>query len=135
MTTGMGVARGAKKAIASMRDEMVDFAAIQKMGVQTDRIWHEALDKITAEERTYMVRCRRQGEQFSRPPRVRVDTIHASKGGQADRVILLTDMAQRTHAESLERPDDEARVWYVGCTRAREELTIVAPRSRLSYDL
>jgi superfamily I DNA/RNA helicase len=37
----------------------------------------------------------------------------------------MKEMAGRTWREMGENPEDEARTWYVGVTRAREKLTIV----------
>ena len=66
-----------------------------------------------------------RGESPRKRPRIRLSTIHGSKGGEADHVILSTEIAQRTWREMDAQPEDEARVWYVGVTRARERLTIV----------
>lgn len=82
-----------------------------------------------------MIRCRRNGERFSHPPRVRVGTIHDSKGSERERVVLLTDMAPRTHAEFRGDPDSEHRVFYVAATRAKEELVVLRPRTNLSYEV
>jgi ATP-dependent DNA helicase UvrD/PcrA len=100
-------------------------------------IWHQALTLIPAEERQYMIRMRRQGERFSQPARVRIGTIHDSKGGERSRVVLLTDMAPRTHGEMVRGrdPDSEHRVFYVGATRAIDELVVVRPRTSLNYNV
>jgi DNA helicase-2/ATP-dependent DNA helicase PcrA len=58
-------------------------------------------------------------------PTIRLSTIHASKGHEADRVILLTDMTQRVAETAEKYPDDEIRVFYVGVTRAKHQLDIV----------
>ncbi|HLO98680.1 MAG TPA: 3'-5' exonuclease [Fimbriimonas sp.] len=58
-------------------------------------------------------------------PSLRLSTIHGSKGGQAHRVILLTDMTQRVAENCDKNPDDEHRVFYVGMTRAMNTLDIV----------
>lgn len=58
-------------------------------------------------------------------PTIRLSTIHASKGHEADRVILLTDMTQRVAETAEKYPDDEIRVFYVGMTRAKNRLDIV----------
>ncbi|MFZ2412869.1 MAG: ATP-binding domain-containing protein, partial [Candidatus Cryosericum sp.] len=49
---------------------------------------------------------------FGQGPQVFVDTMHKSKGNEFDDVILVgTDWLPIT--------EDERRVWYVACTRAR----------------
>lgn len=58
-------------------------------------------------------------------PSVRLSTIHASKGHEADRVILMTDMTSRVAETAAKNPDDEIRTFYVGVTRARKVLDIV----------
>jgi hypothetical protein len=58
-------------------------------------------------------------------PSIRLSTIHASKGHEADRVILLTDMTQRVAETADKHPEDEIRVFYVGMTRAKNTLDIV----------
>ena len=136
INTGTGIKRGNKKLLGYQEDAPITMDWLrEREGVLAEGIWHQALDKISLEERTYMLRCRRNGERFSVAPRVRVDTIHASKGGEADRVIMIRDMAPRTHEEARDSPEDEARVWYVGVTRAREELCIINPRTMRNYDV
>lgn len=56
-------------------------------------------------------------------PTVTISTIHAAKGAEADRVILLTGQGERTFEDS--GMDAEHRTFYVGVTRARERLDIV----------
>jgi DNA helicase-2/ATP-dependent DNA helicase PcrA len=58
-------------------------------------------------------------------PTIRLSTIHAAKGHEADRVILLTDMTTRVQQTAEKSPDDEVRVFYVGMTRSKNALDIV----------
>lgn len=58
-------------------------------------------------------------------PTIRLSTIHAAKGHEADRVVLLTDMTTRVAQSAEKNPDDEIRVFYVGMTRAKHQLDIV----------
>jgi len=51
-----------------------------------------------------------------------LSTIHASKGQEADNVVLLNGMSDRVYGKL---DDNEYRVWYVGATRARKELRVV----------
>jgi len=134
MSSGTGVRRGFKELKGLPPTDLIGIGDLRERGgLVRDDIWHQALERIPADERSYMIRARRRGESLLSRPRVRVSTIHGSKGGEADHVVILTDMAARTHAEMMTSPDDEARVWYVGVTRARERLTIVEPSSKTNF--
>lgn len=136
MSSNKGVKRGYKTLPGLGPNDMVSMKdLIERGGLMTQAIWHEALDRIPQDERVYMLRARQKGESLQKKPRVRVSTIHGAKGGQADHVIVLRDMASRTYGEMRANPEDEHRVQYVGATRTRQRLTIVAPTSRMSYDL
>ena len=87
--------------------------------------WHAALERMPPEEISYMQAARRRGEKLRAEPRVRVSTIHSAKGGEGDHVVLMTEMAQRTYREMMDNPEDERRVWYVGVTRAKKQITVV----------
>ena len=58
-------------------------------------------------------------------PTIRLSTIHAAKGHEADQVVLLTDMTSRVIQSTEKNPDDECRVFYVGMTRSKDALDIV----------
>lgn len=135
MSSGIGVRRGHKTLPGLSPTDMVTLSSLRERGgLLRDEIWHEALDRIPQDERVYMLRARQKGEGLSRP-RVRLSTIHGSKGGEAEHVVLLRDMALRTWQEMRETPEDEARVWYVGATRAKSRLSIVAPSGKMHYDI
>jgi hypothetical protein len=72
----------------------------------------------------YISALLRSGEKFNATPRIRVSTIHGTKGGEADNVILFTDLSQ---AALNEYGDDLHRVFYVGVTRTKENLFVVEP--------
>lgn len=59
-------------------------------------------------------------------PTITLMTIHASKGREAHRVVLLNGMTQRTEQNMLRDRDSEIRTFYVGITRAKQELAIVS---------
>ena len=136
MTSGVGVKRGYKALPGIPPGQMVDLQWLTLQGgLMREDIWHEALDRVAPLERTYLLRARQKGETTTGRPRVRLSTIHGAKGGEAEHVVLMRDMATRTYNEMRESPEDEARVWYVAVTRAKTRLTIVAPQSHLGYDL
>lgn len=96
-------------------------------------IWHEILSGIPMEARVYYVSCLRRGERLKETPRIRLETIHGVKGGEADNVMLLTDMSARTHAAYEKDPDNEHRVFYVAVTRTKENLHVVEPQTANHY--
>lgn len=139
MEVGQGFLRGHKKLPHYQdRDAMVTLMDLQEHGgLMTGAIWHDAMTRVTREERVYMVKALRRGEKLLREPAVRLSTIHGSKGGQADHVVILRDVAWRTFKERELDPESEARTWYVAATRAKKKLTIVAPQTRRerAYDI
>lgn len=69
------------------------------------------------------------------PPTVRISTIHASKGREADNVILCAGMTERIANAAMFKAgsDAEHRVWYVGVTRAKHSLTIISDAQTEDY--
>lgn len=61
-----------------------------------------------------------RGRKEPPEPKVRIGTIHQSKGLQANTVIVDDFMSSRIH-DALTTPD-EIRVWYVAITRASDRL-------------
>ena len=139
MSIGVGVKRGFKKLTGLDDDDMITYLELKNsFGLLKDltEIWHLALDKIPEEERAYIIAMLRRGEKFNGIPRISVSTIHGSKGGEADNVVLHTDLSWAAEQSSRLEPDDIHRVFYVGITRAKENLYIVEPQDATrSYDL
>jgi DNA helicase-2/ATP-dependent DNA helicase PcrA len=139
MTMGIGWQRGFKELPAFADEDPVGFQDVVERGgllkTNPEMVWYDALDKLHIAEKAYIRAALRRGEDLLKPPRIRLSTIHGIKGGEAHKVVLLTDMAERTFLEAQRNPDDESRVWYVACTRAREELDIIAPRTTRFYRL
>lgn len=97
-------------------------------------IWHEAnIPGLSPDRKAYYVTIRRKGGFLTKPPRVHINTIHGVKGGEADHVILMTDMTRSTDRNLETNPDSETRVFYVGATRAKKTLTILYPTTDRGY--
>lgn len=62
---------------------------------------------------------------FSESPTIRLSTIHSAKGREAETVILHTGLTAKTIKGMDKDPDSEARVFYVGVTRAKENLIVL----------
>jgi superfamily I DNA/RNA helicase len=98
-------------------------------------IWHEMFTGLTPHERSYILAMLRAGEKITKKPRIKLSTIHSAKGGEADNVILLTDIPTKTWKSYEQQPDDETRVFYVGLTRAKHNLHIVQPKTNKYFML
>jgi len=83
--------------------------------------------------RAYLLNVENSGEDITKPPRIKVSTIHAMKGGEDDRCVVY--LGSTYAAENSRFPDDEHRIFYVGVTRARKELHIVEGNDKYRYAL
>ena len=95
--------------------------------------WYIALDRIPLATREYYRAIIRRGIPLDNKPTIYVGTIHSVKGGEADNVLLLTDMTYRTNTNLENNPDDEHRCFYVGATRAKYNLYIHMPQGAYHY--
>jgi len=79
------------------------------------------------------------GEKLSERARIWMSTIHAIKGGEEDNVILSMHQGERVQRgikTSLDKQDEEHRVWYVGITRARNNLYKLKAKKKIKeYEL
>lgn len=137
MTARVGVAHGFKGKVDDLPDrQLLCMEELREShGLKTQAEWHLALDKMNREEGEYYMAAIRRGERMDGDPRIRISSIHGAKGGEADNVVLMTDMAFRTHGEMQKSPDDEHRVFYVAVTRAKQRLIIVSPSTNLYYTI
>lgn len=101
----------------------------EKHGLLTDGIWHEVLTKIGEEKRDYIIALLRRGTKLSGDVSIKLSTIHGAKGGEADNVLLITDLSGKFAAEYEKNADDIHRLLYVGITRARRSLHVVLPKN------
>lgn len=97
-------------------------------------IWHEAFKRLGQDVRDYFVAALRRGESLTKTPRIKLSTIHGAKGGEADNVVVLSDMSYKSYEQYLQDPDDEIRVFYVAVTRAKHNLYIIDPNSQNAFD-
>lgn len=124
---GKRVRRGYKKFSDTDKDKMFDLATLQSdhgLAADPDMPWYDALDKLPQVDQIYIRALLRSGEKFNAAPRIKLSTIHGTKGGEADNVVLFTDLSP---AAMDEESEDLHRVFYVGVTRTRQNLFIVEP--------
>jgi superfamily I DNA/RNA helicase len=133
------VKRGFKKLPTLDDDDLVNLEELtvnHGLLATIDMVWHEAMDKIPSRERAYITALLRRGEKFNAVPRINLSTIHGSKGGEADNVMLYTDLSPAASKAAETAPDDLHRVFYVGVTRTKQNLYLVHPEDmNRSYNI
>ena len=105
-------------------------------GLNVDSVWFEAFNGAPSRDVSYLRKMRKNGEKLNEAPRITLSTIHGAKGGEAENVVLLTDLSFNTMRSYEKNPDDENRLFYVGATRTKEHLHIIRPQQdNKGYDL
>jgi len=130
MSTGTHIKRGFKKLTGLDSDVLLNMDLLQNsygLLVGDELIWHKALDRLPEESRVYITALLRRGEKFNADPRITVSTIHGSKGGESDNVIIFTDLSPSADDAMRMGNDDVHRVFYVAVTRAKKNLYIIEP--------
>ena len=122
---GSFIGKGIKKAVTNRQTMMI-----------RDKI----LDtfKISDKDKVYIKACLRKGEKLTETPRIRISTIHSSKGSQSENVMLLTETMKRPYSmwrKNNSFEEDEARVFYVGLTRSQQNLHLIHPMFSQGYPL
>ena len=101
---------------------------IKDYGLQIKLDWFEAFNDCSTDRKEYIRAMRRNGESLKDNPRIQLSTIHSVKGGEKQNIVLLTDLTHNTNKAYEKNPDDENRLFYVGATRAKENLHIIQPK-------
>ncbi len=71
-----------------------------------------------------------QAPDIFQKPTIKLSTIHGSKGGEADNVLLYLDLSSKALQEMERNPDDAHRVLYVGITRTKNNLVLKMPEDQ-----
>lgn len=108
---------------------------IKDLSVPNHKEWFYALDEIETETAEYYRSIMRNGCRLDDTPDIYVGTIHSVKGGEADNVVLSTDMTSKSYESYTMNPDNEERVFYVGVTRTKKNLYLTTPQSDKFFTL
>jgi len=95
--------------------------------------WYDAFTNVSQEKIDYVFKMIINGEDLSKSPRIKISTIHSAKGGEATNVVLFLNQTintMRAANKSVWKQDEEYRVWYVGVTRAIQNLYLVKCKNK-----
>lgn len=107
--------------------------SLSEIGISDNSIWHLSLDRINLDTMETIISMLRRKEKLVGPARIHLSTIHGVKGGERQNVTILGDMSYRTWQNYEQDPDSENRVFYVGATRAKENLCLIQPETAYGY--
>lgn len=135
LPTGSVVARGSKNLLESMPDnEMYDKDDLAKdFGLRTTAKWDKVF-KLPKTTKEILLKAESEG-RFDNATDIEVNTIHSSKGREAENVVILPDLTQTSYYSYVKDEDNEHRVFYVACTRAKKNLYLHQPTSTRFYKL
>ncbi len=124
------IARGHKTLSKADPEALYTHNSLTKShGLLTNKIWHEALTKIGEDKREYIIALLRRKTALRSEAQIKLSTIHGAKGGEADNVLLITDLSGRFAKLYDTDPDALNRLHYVAMTRTRQALHIVYPKN------
>jgi hypothetical protein len=134
LRSGTQIARGHKLLPKAEEQDTLSISQLREShGLLVDGAWFEVFDSIPLIRRAYYRQILRAHGTLKVDPQVQLETIHGAKGTEAPKVALFLEQSRRTWEEARKEPDEEHRVWYVGATRAKEELHLVEGSGRYAY--
>ena len=80
-------------------------------GLNIDGTWNEVFTEIEPRDVSYIQSVIDNGTNLLTQPKIHISTIHRVKGGQADKVILLSETAKLADKFATNQ-DEETRVFY-----------------------
>ena len=111
---------------------------LQEFGYDKTKKWFEVFE-TEPEDSLYIRTMLEKGEKLSLPARIKLSTIHTAKGGEATNVLLILDntkLIRDAIEKSPDKEDEENRIWYVGVTRTKKNLYIMAAKKEdKGYDI
>lgn len=135
LPTGSVVKRGFKKQLDLMPDDEMfgKEELIDNFGLVSTAKW-DTIFRLPEFTKEVLLHAESQNK-LDKSTNIEINTIHATKGREADNVVILPDMSGITYKGMLKDEDNEHRVFYVAATRAKQKLYIHTPVTTQFYKL
>ena len=90
---------------------------------------------IPETSKDYIRTILKNGDDLMKPARIKLSTIHSVKGEECDNVVLFTDLERIIYESSQNDADAEHRTFFVGITRAKENLFVCSQYYEYQYNI
>ena len=133
------VARGFSDGKSLQNEKSVDLDKLKSHhGLLIEGDWKQL--HILDQYKDYMQTLLERGDDLMKKPSIELLTLHGSKGKECENVCLFTDFGTEGQDEFIyrsayENPDSEHRLFFVGATRAKENLHVMQPNSDYYYTI
>jgi superfamily I DNA/RNA helicase len=130
------VKRGSRQQLEALGpDAMVDIHELTRDYGLLAGIEDDAYDvlRVSTDMRNYINAIERRGESLTSPPRIKLSTFHAMKGGEGDNCVVY--LGSTFACVNSDHPDDEHRAFYVGITRAKQKLYLLNSDKKYRYEI
>ena len=105
-----------------------ELITIEEAGFKKGMVWFDIFTRADSHEKLYIRTMLSNGEKLSISARIKLQTIHITKGEEENNVILAMDNTSKIR-ESItnneEKRYEEHRIFYVGATRAKQNLYLL----------
>jgi superfamily I DNA/RNA helicase len=101
---------------------------IEEAGFQKGMVWFDIFTRADSREKLYIRTMLSNGEKLSISARIKLQTIHITKGEEENNVILAMDNTNKIResvTNNEEKRYEEHRIFYVGATRAKQNLYLL----------
>lgn len=95
--------------------------------------WFKIMNLMEINKKNYFRRLLENGYKFSDDSKIAISTIHQSKGGECENIVIIPDVSY-TSWKNI-NSDDEHRVWYVAISRCSKDLIIIQEQTNLFYKI
>lgn len=96
--------------------------------------WYDAFN-LDVDDIMYLRDIVKRKPDLTKGSNLKISTIHGVKGGEADNVFLMLDVTRTVYENLQKLPDSELRCFYVGVTRAKNNLYIIRSNTRYGFDI
>lgn len=109
-------------------DKLRKYCSHPERSAAMNQPWQQAFDAVISRDKKFLEACR--GDNKSN---IVLSTIHGSKGGEADNVVIFGDYTRAVATQFETYPAQEFACLYVAVTRAKKRLILVYPERQYGY--